>query len=96
MDPCPVSCPRVIGSSPRDRAAGCEWAFSLAQFEASDTAVFDQPLRARSWFEAAIGDHFDLGRPERVCLLVDPGSCITRVLASSQLTSTGRGLGAMA
>jgi hypothetical protein len=54
-----------------DRAAGFEWSYSIAQFEVSDTAVFDQPRRARAWFEAAIGDHLDLGRPERVSLLVD-------------------------
>jgi hypothetical protein len=57
--------------SGHDRAAGFEWSFSIAQFEVSDTAVFDQPRRARAWFEAAIGDHLDLGRPERVSLLVD-------------------------
>ncbi len=55
----------------RDRQAGFEWSFSIAQLEVSDTAVFDQPRRARAWFEAAIGDHLDLGRPERVSLLVD-------------------------
>ena len=55
----------------RDRAAGFEWSYSIAQFEVSDTAVFDQPRRARAWFEAAIGDHLDLGRLERVSLLVD-------------------------
>ena len=55
----------------RDRSAGFEWSFSIAQFEVSDTAVFDQPRRARAWFEAAIGDHLDLGRPERISLLVD-------------------------
>jgi hypothetical protein len=54
-----------------DRAAGFEWSFSIAQLEVSDTAVFDQPRRARAWFEAAIADHLDLGRPERVSLLVD-------------------------
>lgn len=54
-----------------DRHAGFEWAFSIAQLEVSDTAVFDQPRRARAWFEAAIGDHLDLGRPERVSLVVD-------------------------
>ena len=54
-----------------DRTAGFEWSFSIAQLEVSDTAVFDQPRRARAWFEAAIGDHLDLGRPERVSLLVD-------------------------
>ncbi len=49
-----------------DRRAGFDWSFSIAQLEISDTAVFDQPRRARSWFEAAIGDNLDLGRPERV------------------------------
>jgi hypothetical protein len=54
-----------------DRRAGFEWAFSIAQLEVSDTAVFDQPRRARAWFEAAIAGHLDLGRPERVSLVVD-------------------------
>ncbi|MGH9222908.1 MAG: hypothetical protein ACRD2W_03710 [Acidimicrobiales bacterium] len=54
-----------------DRRAGFDWRFSVAQLEVSDTAVFDQPRRARAWFEAAIGDHLDLGRPERVSLVVD-------------------------
>jgi hypothetical protein len=54
-----------------DRRAGFDWSFSIAQLEVSDTAVFDQPRRARAWFEAAIGDHLDLGRPERVSLVVN-------------------------
>ena len=54
-----------------DRKAGFDWSFSIAQLEVSDTAVFDQPRRARAWFEAAIGDHLDLGRPERVSLVVN-------------------------
>jgi hypothetical protein len=54
-----------------DRRAGFGWAFSIAQLEVSDTAVFDQPRRARAWFEAAIGAHLDLGRPERVSLVVN-------------------------
>ncbi|HSH60583.1 MAG TPA: hypothetical protein VK988_13285, partial [Acidimicrobiales bacterium] len=54
-----------------DRRAGFDWRFSLAQLEVSDTAVFDQPRRARAWFEAAIADHLDLGRPERVSLVVN-------------------------
>lgn len=54
-----------------DRQAGFDWAFSIAQLEISDTAVFDQPRRARAWFEAAIGAHLDLGRPERVSLVVN-------------------------
>ena len=54
-----------------DRRAGFGWSFSIAQLEVSDTAVFDQPRRARAWFEAAIGAHLDLGRPERVSLVVN-------------------------
>lgn len=54
-----------------DRRAGFDWSFSIAQMEVSDTAVFDQPRRARAWFEAAIGDHLDLGRPEQVSLVVN-------------------------
>jgi len=54
-----------------DRRAGFDWAFSVAQLEISDTAVFDQPRRARAWFETAIGCHLDLGRPEQVSLVVD-------------------------
>ncbi len=54
-----------------DRRAGFDWRFSIAQLEVSDTAVFEAPRRARAWFEAAIGDHLDLGRPERVSLVVD-------------------------
>ena len=68
-----------------DRAAGFEWSYSLAQFEVSDTAVFDQPRRARAWFEAAIGDHLDLGRPERVSLLVD-----RKVLSGARRMTPGR------
>jgi hypothetical protein len=54
-----------------DRRAGFDWAFSIAQLEVSDTAVFNAPRRARAWFEAAIGEHLDLGRPERVSLVVN-------------------------
>jgi hypothetical protein len=54
-----------------DRRSGFDWAFSIAQLEISDTMVFDQPRRARAWFEAAIGCHLDLGRPEEVSLVVD-------------------------
>jgi hypothetical protein len=55
----------------QDRRAGFEWSFSIAQLEVSDTAVFDAPRQARAWFEAAIGAHLDLGRPERVSLVVN-------------------------
>ena len=45
--------------------------FRCTSVDRSDTAVFDQPRRARAWFEAAIGAHLDLGRPERVSLVVN-------------------------
>ena len=68
-----------------DRRAGFDWRFSIAQLEVSDTAVFDAPRRARAWFEAAIADHLDLGRPERVSLVVD-----RRVLNRGRHKTPGR------
>jgi len=68
-----------------DRSAGFEWSFSIAQLEVSDTAVFHQPRRARAWFEAAIADHLDLGRPERVSLLVD-----RKVVSGAKCKTPGR------
>jgi hypothetical protein len=53
---------------PADRV---RYEFSVRQLEISDTAVFDAPRRGRAWFEAAIRDHLDLGRPEQVALVVD-------------------------
>jgi hypothetical protein len=38
----------------------------MRQVEVSRTVVFDAPSRARSFFEALIADHLDLGRPENV------------------------------
>jgi hypothetical protein len=77
---------------PADRRAGFSYDFSIRQLEISDTAVFDAPRRGRAWFEAAIRDHLDLGRPEQVALVVDrtvrsrgkhptPGRFATEVVA---------------
>lgn len=70
-----------------DRAAGFGWDFSLRQVEISDTAAFDRPVNGRAWFEAAIKDHLDLGRPREVSLIVNrrinrrtPGRFETRVV----------------
>ncbi|HEV8649102.1 MAG TPA: hypothetical protein VG276_06750 [Actinomycetes bacterium] len=70
-----------------DHAAGFRYDFSVRQLEVSDTAVFDRPQAARAWFEAAIREHLDLGRPEQVRLIVDrritrrtPGRFQTRVV----------------
>jgi hypothetical protein len=49
-----------------DRRVGFAWSFSVRQLEIADTAVFDRPAAGRAWFEAAIRDHVDLGRPDKV------------------------------
>jgi hypothetical protein len=51
---------------PADRDAGYWWECSMRQVEVSRTIVFDEPCRARSFFEALIADNLDLGRPEHV------------------------------
>lgn len=77
--------------TPEDRRAGFRYDFSLRQLEVSDTAVFDRPAAGRAWFEAAIRDHLDLGRPENIRLIVNrrlyvngkhptPGRFETRVI----------------
>ena len=70
-----------------DRRAGRRYEFSIRQLEISDTAVFDRPRSGRAFFEAAIREHLDLGRPEKVSLVVDrrinrrtPGRFETRVI----------------
>jgi hypothetical protein len=54
-----------------DAEVGCRYDWSVRQLEVSDTAVFDRPASGRAWFEAAIRDHLDLGRPEKVTLVFD-------------------------
>jgi hypothetical protein len=54
-----------------DRRAGFSYQYSVRQMEISDTAVFDRPAAGRAFFERAIRDHLDLGRPEKVRLIVD-------------------------
>jgi hypothetical protein len=49
-----------------DRAAGYWWELSMRQVEVSRTLVFDDPRRARGFFEALVTDNIDIGRPEQV------------------------------
>jgi hypothetical protein len=51
---------------PADRDAGYWWECSMRQVEVSRTIVFDEPCRARLFFEALIAGNLDLGRPENV------------------------------
>jgi hypothetical protein len=59
----------------------------MRQIEVSRTLVFDQPRRARAFFEALVADHLDLGRPDEVKLIFDrriqrntPGTFATKVV----------------
>lgn len=49
-----------------DRAAGYWWELSMRQVEVSRTLVFDDPRRARGFFEALVADNIDIGRPAEV------------------------------
>ena len=49
-----------------DRAAGYFWELSMRQVEVSRTLVFDDPRRARGFFEALVDDNVGIGRPDEV------------------------------
>ena len=70
-----------------DRLTGFDYRLSILQMEVSRTHVFDDPVRGREFFEEVIRDNLDLGRPDRVRLLVDrqvrantPGEFSTRIV----------------
>jgi hypothetical protein len=49
-----------------DRAAGYWWELSMRQVEVSRTLVFDDPRRARGFFEALVTDNIGIGRPHEM------------------------------
>ena len=49
-----------------ERTGGYWWELSMRQVEVSKTLVFDDPRRARGFFEALVTDNIDIGRLERV------------------------------
>ena len=55
--------------SDEDRHAGYWWELSMRQVETSRTLVFDDPRRARSFFEALVADNIGIGRPEEVSMV---------------------------
>src|SRR6185369_8212948 len=55
----------------QDRDNGYDWNLSMWQVEVSLTQIFDRPVRGREFFEEVIGDNLDLGRPDRVQLVLD-------------------------
>jgi hypothetical protein len=52
-----------------DRAAGYWWELSMRQVEVSRTLVFDDPRRARVFFESLVADNVGIGRPSEVALI---------------------------
>ncbi|MBI4672473.1 MAG: hypothetical protein HY741_12515 [Chloroflexi bacterium] len=54
-----------------DRSAGYAYAISILQAEFALTQVLDRPLTGRLFFEAAIRENLDLGRPEQVQLIFE-------------------------
>jgi len=52
-----------------DRDAGYWWELSMRQIEVSRTLVFDDPRRARAFFESLVADNVGIGRPEQVALV---------------------------
>jgi len=49
-----------------DRRAGYFFELSMRQVEVSRTLVFDDPRRARSFFESLVSDNIGIGRPSEV------------------------------
>ena len=49
-----------------DHTHGYWWELSMRQVEVSRTLVFDDPRRARVFFEALVADNIDIGRPDEV------------------------------
>jgi hypothetical protein len=49
-----------------DREAGYFWELSMRQVEVSRTLVFDDPRRARLFFESLVADNIGVGRPHEV------------------------------
>ena len=50
----------------RERQMAIGGNLSMRQIETSRTLVFDQPRRARAFFEALVADNLDVGRPDHV------------------------------
>ncbi len=70
-----------------DRQAGYRYALSILQAEFSLTQVLDRPVHGRLFFEQAIRENLDLGRPEEVQLIFNrtvtrrtPGQFRTRIV----------------
>ncbi|HEV8064718.1 MAG TPA: hypothetical protein VGP46_07795, partial [Acidimicrobiales bacterium] len=74
-----------------DRAAGYWWELSMRQVEVSRTIVFDDPRRARSFFESLVSDNIGVGRPEqiRAVFIADRRGRKTALPSSTRVFSPG-------
>jgi len=55
--------------SEADRQAGYFWERAMRQVEVSRTLVFDDPRRARSFFESLVADNIGIDRPDQVAMI---------------------------
>jgi hypothetical protein len=67
-----------------DRHAGYYWELSMRQIEVSRTIVFDDPRRARGFFEALVSDNIGVGRPEEIRAVFVPTKRGNRTSMPSQ------------
>ena len=67
-----------------DKNAGYFWELSMRQVEVSRTLVFDDPRRARGFFEALVTDNVGVGRPEEVRAVFVPTKRGVRTSLPSQ------------
>jgi hypothetical protein len=75
----------------QDRAAGYWWELSMRQVEVSRTMVFDDPRRARGFFEALVADNIGIGRPERVAMVFARQVRTSRAVPGPGLLARHRG-----
>ena len=61
----------------------------MRQVEVSRTLVFDDPRRARSFFEALVADNVGIGRPHEMADGLRPASCAARPSTPSAPGSSG-------
>ena len=54
-----------------DEAAGDGYELSILQAESSLTEMLDEPVSGRIFFEQALHDNLDIGRPDQVGLIFD-------------------------
>ena len=82
--------------SAKDRQAGYRYDLSVLQAEFSLTQVWDRATHGRCFFEEAIRENIDLGRPEQVQLIfarkmqrktATDGRCRTRIITEGVLPS---------